>query len=195
MAEGGKPDVPTLYSDEVWTGIEYEVAALLLFEGMVDEALTMVQGVRARHNGTQRSPWNEVECGDHYVRAMSSWALLEAASGVRYDATQQALTVTPRLAAEDLRCFFVAGSGWGRLTHERDAAWVNLKLAVHDGAVALASVRLAWPDDKKMAGAVVRANGSVLRASWRRAPGLAVIEPGKPVTLSAGDTLEIRLGA
>ncbi len=192
--KGGRPDVPTQYSDEVWTGVEYEVAALLLYEGMIDEALTVVKGVRARYDGTRRSPWNEVECGDHYVRPMSSWALLEAASGVRYDATQRALTVTPRLAAEDLRCFFVAGEGWGRLTHERDAGWVNFKLSVIDGALTLASVRLAWPDEQKMAGAIVRVNGSVARASWGRAPGMAVVEPGKPLELRAGDTLEIRLG-
>ena len=192
--KGGKPEVPTLYSDEVWTGIEYEVAALMLFEGMVDEALTIVEGVRARYDGRQRSPWNEVECGDHYVRAMSSWALLDAASGLRYDAMNNALTVTPRLATEDLRCFFVAGEAWGRMTHERDASRVNLGLSVFDGQVTLALVRLAWPGDEKMAGAIVRLNGSVSRASWRRAPGLAEIEPAKPLTLKAGDYLEVRLG-
>jgi D-arabinan exo beta-(1,2)-arabinofuranosidase (non-reducing end) len=30
---GGRPHVPFIYSDEVWTGIEYHVAAQLIFEG------------------------------------------------------------------------------------------------------------------------------------------------------------------
>ena len=192
--KGGRPDVPTLYSDEVWTGIEYAVAGLLLFEGMIDEALTMVQGVRARYDGRQRNPWNEVECGDHYVRPMSSWALLEAASGVRYDAPHATLTVTPRVAAANLRCFFVAGDGWGRLTHERDTSWVNLGLNLYAGALKLGAARLAWPDDAKMAGAIVRVNGSVARATWRRGPGVAVVELAQPLALKAGDALDVRLG-
>src|SRR5689334_9452968 len=66
--KGGKPKSPTPYSDEVWTGIEYEVAGLLLQEGMVDDALKMLRGIRARYDGRERSPWNDIECGDHYAR-------------------------------------------------------------------------------------------------------------------------------
>ena len=31
---GGRPEVPTRYADEVWTGIEYQVAAHCLYEGL-----------------------------------------------------------------------------------------------------------------------------------------------------------------
>lgn len=70
--------VPLLYSDEVWTGIEYAYAALALYEGFTDEALQVVSAVRARYDGRQRNPFNEVECGDHYIRALSAWALPKA---------------------------------------------------------------------------------------------------------------------
>ena len=33
---GGKPTLPFVYSDEVWTGIEYQVASHLIHEGLVD---------------------------------------------------------------------------------------------------------------------------------------------------------------
>ena len=52
---GGRPKVPTLYSDEVWMGIEYEVAALLLFEGEVEPALRIVEAVRRRYDGRKPS--------------------------------------------------------------------------------------------------------------------------------------------
>ncbi|MHA2051819.1 MAG: GH116 family glycosyl-hydrolase, partial [Promethearchaeota archaeon] len=35
---GDKPKIPTLYSDEVWTGIEYEVAVLCIYGGKINEA-------------------------------------------------------------------------------------------------------------------------------------------------------------
>ncbi|MEM2885694.1 MAG: GH116 family glycosyl hydrolase, partial [Thermoproteota archaeon] len=74
--KGGRPKSPLVYADEVWTGIEYQVASHMIYEGMVEEALTMVKAARDRYDGEKRNPWNEVECGDHYARAMSSWALL-----------------------------------------------------------------------------------------------------------------------
>ncbi|MBO4377899.1 MAG: hypothetical protein J5889_02965, partial [Clostridia bacterium] len=39
---GGKPRFPFVYSDEVWTGIEYHVATLLIYCGMEEEALKIV---------------------------------------------------------------------------------------------------------------------------------------------------------
>lgn len=38
--KGGKLSLPFVYSDEVWTGIEYQVASHLIFEGEVEKGLT-----------------------------------------------------------------------------------------------------------------------------------------------------------
>jgi non-lysosomal glucosylceramidase len=73
--EGQRPKVPLLYSDEVWTGIEYAFAALCMQEGLQDEARAVVSAARARYDGKERNPFNEVECGDHYIRALSAWSL------------------------------------------------------------------------------------------------------------------------
>ena len=88
--KGGRPPKVMLYSDEVWTGIEYQVAAHMIYEGMIEEALAIVRGARDRYDGVPRppigrNPWNEIECGGHYARAMSSWSLLLAASGFHCD--------------------------------------------------------------------------------------------------------------
>ncbi|ETK34968.1 GH116 family glycosyl hydrolase [Microbispora sp. ATCC PTA-5024] len=109
---GGRPAVPLRYSDEVWTGVEYQVAAHCLYEGLTDEALRIVRAVRERYDGARRNPFNEVECGDHYVRAMAGWSLLDAYTGFRYDATARRLRVGPRPG----RFPFVAGTAWGTVT-------------------------------------------------------------------------------
>ena len=36
---------------------------------------------REKYDGTRRSPWNEIECGDHYVRPMAAFTFFEFASG------------------------------------------------------------------------------------------------------------------
>lgn len=123
---GGEPRLPFPYSDEVWTGIEYQVAAHMIYEGWLLEGLEIVKAVRERHDGVRRSPWNEVECGHHYARSMSSWAVLLALSGARCDVARGELSFEPVLAAstdEDVfRSFWSCGRGWGTYTQRRDAA-------------------------------------------------------------------------
>lgn len=108
---GGRPAQPFVYSDEVWTGIEYQVAAHLIYEGLVDEALEIVTAVRARYDGVRRNPWDEIECGHHYARALSSWSLIQAMSGARYSAVEQSLTFAPKFTQG--RVFVAAGQAWG----------------------------------------------------------------------------------
>lgn len=128
--QGGKPRFPFVYSDEVWTGIEYHVAAHLIFEGWLDEGLQIVEAARARHDGFRRNPWNEVECGHHYARSMSSWALLLSLSGFSANMSQQQISFNPALAASTepnrFRTFWSTGTAWGIYEQERAAegeAW------------------------------------------------------------------------
>jgi uncharacterized protein (DUF608 family) len=113
---GGKPTLPFVYSDEVWTGFEYQVASHLIHEGYLAEGLQIVRAARSRYDGHVRNPWNEYECGSYYARAMSSYALLIAISGFRYTAVTHTLCLAPRLERRPFRCFFSTASGWGTLT-------------------------------------------------------------------------------
>jgi uncharacterized protein (DUF608 family) len=110
---GGRPRLPFVYCDEVWTGIEYQVATHLIYEGMVEEGLRIVKAIRDRHDGVKRNPWNEVECGHHYVRSLASWGLLPALSGFRFDMTRRRMSFSPVVSAEDFSCFFSTGTAWG----------------------------------------------------------------------------------
>ena len=74
---GGKPSLPFVYSDEVWTGIEYQVASHLISYGFFEEGLDIVRTCRARYDGTRRNPFNEYECGHWYARALASYGLIQ----------------------------------------------------------------------------------------------------------------------
>jgi uncharacterized protein (DUF608 family) len=110
--KGGALSLPFIYSDEVWTGIEYQVASHLMMMGMIDEGLEIVRTCRNRYDGRIRNPFNEYECGHWYARAMSSYALLQAASGIRYDAVDKTLYVKPPQKG-DYRCFLSTATGYG----------------------------------------------------------------------------------
>jgi uncharacterized protein (DUF608 family) len=117
--KGGKPKLPFVYADEVWTGVEYQAATLLIYEGFVDEALEIVETVRSRQDGYRRNPWNEMECGFHYARSLSSWGLLPALSGFRRDPLSGVETFEPRINQDDFRCFFCNGRYWGIMRQRR----------------------------------------------------------------------------
>lgn len=123
---GGKPILPFVYSDEVWTGVEYQVASHLIAENMVEEGLSLVQAVRSRYDGHTRNPWNEYECGSYYARAMASYALLIAMSGFRYSAPYHVLSLDPRVDRSNFTCFFSTASGWGTFTLNEDRLDVEL---------------------------------------------------------------------
>ena len=110
---GGRPTIPFPYSDEVWTGVEYQVATNLIYEGLVPEALTLVLAVRERHDGVKRNPWNEAECGHHYARSLASYGLLVALSGFECDIPNRRLSFNPKIESSEFSTFFAAGTGWG----------------------------------------------------------------------------------
>ena len=120
---GGRPAKVMLYSDEVWTGIEYQVAAHMIYEGFLEEGFSVAKGARDRYDGVPRgpiprNPWCEIECGGHYARAMSSWSLLLALSGWKYDGPRGELHFVPCYRPENFKSFFTGPEGSGECCAE-----------------------------------------------------------------------------
>jgi uncharacterized protein (DUF608 family) len=123
---GGKPTLPFVYSDEVWTGIEYQVASHLIEEGLVKEGLTLVKAVRNRHDGRTRNPWNEYECGNYYARALASFAVLNSLSGFHYSRAKKALNLSPKLQNDRFKTFISTATGFGTLTLTKTQLTIDL---------------------------------------------------------------------
>lgn len=184
------PRAEVSYRNEVWTGIEYQVAANMIYEGMVQEGLAIIRGVHDRHDGRKQNPFNEVECGEHYSRAMAAWGCLLAACGFQYDGPRGVLGFSPRMQREDFRAFFSGARGWGSLT-QKEA----------DGR-RTCRVELAWGDlqltELELDGAGVDADHVTLRVNGRaRKPrsidlrnGTLIVSMAK-TRLSAGDHIEV----
>lgn len=121
--KGGQPSLPFVYSNEIWTGIEYEVASHLMFIGKVKQGLEIVRAVRKRYDGQVRNPFDEYEWGHWYARALSSYALLEALTGVRYDAVEKTLYVHSRIG--DFTTFLSTATGFGNVTLKNGMASIH----------------------------------------------------------------------
>jgi hypothetical protein len=112
--KGGELSLPFVYSNEVWTGIEYQVASHLILMGCVNEGLDIVRACRDRYDGRIRNPFSEIECGHFYARAMASYGLLQALSGARYDAVEKVVYLDPRVRG-DFQAFLSTATGFGHV--------------------------------------------------------------------------------
>ncbi len=187
---GGRPEKPMLYCDEVWTGIEYQVASNMVMEGMTEPALLIVKAARDRYDGRQRSPWNEVECGDHYARAMSSWALLEAAAGFHYSAADKRLRFAPRLSPDSFRSFFITNSAWGTIEQRIQGRRQIITISVAWGNLEVKTLEVERVStERRLREVEVRAAGKAVRVSWEEEAGRAILR--LPRGLSAATTQQL----
>ncbi|MES2807709.1 MAG: GH116 family glycosyl hydrolase [Bacteroidota bacterium] len=122
--KGGMLSLPFVYSNEVWTGIEYQVASHLMLVGEVEKGLDIVRACRNRYDGQVRNPFNEYECGHWYARAMSSYGMLEGLTGVRYDAVTKALHIDSKVG--DFTSFLSTASGFGTVTLQAGVPSLNV---------------------------------------------------------------------
>ncbi|MHA4842541.1 GH116 family glycosyl hydrolase [Flavitalea antarctica] len=122
--KGGKLSLPFVYSDEVWTGIEHQVAAHLMLMGEVKKGLEIVRTSRNRYDGRIRNPFNEYECGHWYARALSSYGYLQCLTGVRFDAVDKILYVDSKIG--DFKSFISTGTGFGTVTLAKGRVTVDV---------------------------------------------------------------------
>lgn len=122
---GGRPTRPLQYAEETWTGIEYQVASQLISLGCVKEGLEIIRASRDRYDGRVRNPFDNVESGHWYARAMSSYALLQAFSGARFDAVEKILYLQPSIRG-DFRSFLSTATGFGTVGVRDGRPFVNV---------------------------------------------------------------------
>lgn len=185
--KGNRPSLPFVYSDEVWTGIEYQVAASLIYSGFVDEGLSIVKSVRERYRGFNRNPWDEFECGHHYARAMASWAVMLALSGYQYDGVKHFLTFSPKIRKNDFATFWSSGSGWGSF-HIQGA---ESRLKVAYGRLRMKRLGLAKDYGFGSIESVLL-NSEEVEAKLTQEGDLTVVTLDNSIDLNRGDEIAIR---
>lgn len=106
--------------------MEFQVAAHLMFEGDVEKGLDIVRTCLDRYDGRVRNPFNEYECGSWYARAMSSYSMLQALTGVRYDAVDQALYIDSRVG-DDFRTFLAVDGGYATVGMKAGKPFIEVR--------------------------------------------------------------------
>jgi uncharacterized protein (DUF608 family) len=190
---GKRPEIPFPYFGEIWTGLEYQFAASLAFEGMMTEALTVVESTRRRFDGERRNPWNEPECGHHYARALASWACFVAWSGFRYSAAQRELTLMPRTRRQAFRCFWSAPSGWGSFTHTLKPEGQQVEIHVSEGSLSVATLAVNGLTKGPFRKVSAQLGKNAVKATLQQEPQRRVVTLERELSVTPGQSLAVVL--
>jgi hypothetical protein len=189
---GKRPEIPFPYFAEIWTGPEYQFAAHLIYEGMLDEALTVVETARRRHDGERRNPWNEPECGHHYARAMSSWAVLLALNGFQYFGPKKELILTPRTRSSSLRSFWTLPTGWGGFSHSTSAKTQQVEISAAEGKMTISTLVLEGTGKLRVA---IKLGGDTIEATVTEDGNRRRVAFGREVEITPDRALTVTLRA
>jgi hypothetical protein len=177
------------------SGFEHAFASHLIYEGMVAEGLTVARAVHDRHQPSspmKANPFNEPEAGNHYARAMASYATFLACGGFEYDGPAGVIGFAPRLQADNFKAAFTAAEGWGTFQQKQTGEKLEACLMVKRGTGKLTTVKLALPSPTlPVRQLTVTYAGKPLAARHEVQAGTVTITLAQPVVLIAGSELTL----
>ena len=203
---GGLPEAckgfPTFgYFQECMSGFEHAAAALMVSlakdekDPLLTQGLTVCRAIHDRYDASRRNPYNEIECSDHYARAMSSYAVFIAATGFYCHAPSGLIRFDPKLGAKNFAGPFVGAGAWGRFSQKQVAAGLAATLAVRFGSLRLTRLELTPPTGKAAAATTVTLAGKPLEHRVKTSDGRLAIVLATPITLTItltiGQTLQV----
>lgn len=125
----GLPSWQIGYFNECMSGFEHQAASHMVAEGLVLEGFAVTRAIHDRYHASRRNPFNEIECSDHYARAMASCGTFISASGFESHGPRGRIGFAPRLTPENFRAPFTAAEGWGTYHQKRTATTQPHQLA------------------------------------------------------------------
>ncbi|MGJ8653759.1 MAG: GH116 family glycosyl hydrolase [Opitutaceae bacterium] len=190
--KSGKPSYAG-YLNECMTGFEWQVAAHMIWEGMLEEGLAIGKAIYDRYTPDKRNPYNEIECSDHYSRAMASYGAYMAACGYKYDGPEGKLGFGPKLTPEDFRAAFTTAEGWGRFTQKVTSGQQVAGLEINYGRLQLKELALDKVSGVAAKRAKVELDDQLVDVIFSSEAERYVLKFNDGVTVDAGQRLSVAL--
>ena len=120
------PTEPEILGHKALECMPYIMQAFVQRPEEVEKGLDIVRTCRDRYDGRVRNPFNEYECGAWYARAMSSYAMLQALTGIQYDAVDSTLYIDSRMG-DDFTSFLSTETGFGNVGLKDGKPFIEVK--------------------------------------------------------------------
>nr|WP_236676247.1 GH116 family glycosyl-hydrolase [Chryseolinea lacunae] len=179
------------YFHECMTGFEHQVASHMMAEGMTEESLILTRAIHDRYHAAKRNPFNEVECSDHYARAMASYGTFITACGFTYHGPTGSIGFHPKLTPHNFKAAFTAAEGWGTYAQEKKGKQQVHQLELKYGRLMLRSIQLERADKAK--DLTVTLDNNFVKATIEQEGTSAKISLAQAVVLEKGQRLSVVL--
>lgn len=177
------------YFNECMSGFEHQAAGHMIAEGLVHEGLAVTRAIHDRYGPARRNPYNEIECSDHYARAMASYGSFLSLCGFEHHGPNGHLGFAPRLAPHDFKAAFTSAEGWGTFAQKQQAGMLKANIALKYGKLSLKTLALAGTYQTVTASAGGKPIAATMTLEEKRA--LVSFTPG--LVLHAGQELAVTL--
>ena len=175
------------YFNECMTGFEYQAAGHMIWESawqsdLLEKGLAITRAIHDRYHPSLRNPYNEIECSDHYARAMSSYGVFQALCGYTYHGPNNRIGFAPRFSPERFKAPFTAAEGWGTFEQTQEQNGMEGDLAVKWGHLLLKEVTLAMTE------------GFIARHVLVNGSEATFVQSGDTVTISFSERVRLESG-
>jgi uncharacterized protein (DUF608 family) len=187
-----------MYFNECMSGFEWQAAANMIWEGddqpdLLQAGLAVGRAIHDRYNAALRNPYNEIECSDHYSRAMASYGVFQAVSGFNCHGPKGHVEFSPRLSPEDFRAAFTAAGGWGTIAQRRSRDVQQNTVTVRWGRLRLRTLGVDVPEGRTVAAAAVTAAGQPVAAAHSIDGRRVTVALDSEAVLDVDQPLEVEL--
>jgi non-lysosomal glucosylceramidase len=156
------------YFNECMTGFEYQAASHMIWEDKLDEGLSIMKAIHERYGASKRNPYNEIECSDHYSRAMASYGGFIAACGFTQNGPKGQIGFAPKINPENFKASFTSAGAWGTLQQERTESSQTNTIKIAFGKLNLQEIELALSSNNKAASVGVTINDKTLDSEFKQ---------------------------
>ena len=160
---------------------------------MTDEALVITRAIHDRYHAAKRNPYNEIECSDHYARAMASYGTFITACGFEYHGPKGYLRFAPRWNRDKFKTAFTSAEGWGAYSQVNNNDEQQHTLTLKYGSLLLNKLSFDNLRDQKIKSVSVKLNGQEVRTGFKEAEGSIVIRLINGVRIKAGEEIQISI--
>lgn len=179
------------YFYECMTGFEHQVASHLMAEGMTDEALMLTKAVHDRYHAFKRNPFNEIECSDHYGRAMASYGTFITACGFEYHGPKGFIRFAPKWDKKNFKAPFTTAQGWGTYRQKETADVQEHVLELKYGSLQLQTISLEKWDAGRVQKVKVMIGTQLIAADFEQQGNSVLITLSHPVHIQTNRSLKI----
>jgi non-lysosomal glucosylceramidase len=179
------------YFHECMSGFEHQVAAHMMAEGMIEQSLTLTRAIHDRHHAAKRNPYNEIECSDHYARAMASYGTFISACGFQYHGPKGHMAFDPKISPENFKAPFTSAEGWGTFRQSQSAGKQLNSVEIMYGKLILKTFTVTPGKGMVIKHAVVKLGGKSQQVTLSKQEGRYMLDFQSELELTPSQKLEI----